>query len=181
MRAEVQSALAIPLMNRDRCIGVIEMQSTGVGGFKEATIGTMEQLTQPLGVSLEDAWLFESGWLVRQVRDALRHLWDDLYLGRMALADWALAEKEPRKERTTGGRGAELRNLLLQTIETMEPQETHNANHNVRSYRILQLTYAQEQAVEQILHTLHISRRQYFYDLKDSIEVLTDLLVRNHH
>jgi hypothetical protein len=40
------------------------------------------------------------------------------------------------------------------------------------------MTYIEEQAVQQILRHLHISRRQYFYDLKDAIEVLVDQLVR---
>ena len=180
MRPEVQSALALPLMNRDRCVGVIELQSPGMATFRESTIETLEALTNSLAVNLEDAWLFENGWLVRQTRDALRHLWDDLYLGRMALAEWALPEQDLRKERTAGARGEALRNLVLETIESLKPQENHDPTHGARCYRILQLTYVQEQAVDQILHTLHISRRQYYYDLKDSIEILTDMLVRNH-
>ena len=180
MRHEVQSALALPLLNRERCIGVIELQSPGVAIFKESTIETLKTITGPLVVNLEDAWLFESGWLVRQVRDALRHLWDDLYLGRMALADWALSEQDLRPDRSTGARGEALRNLLVETIEDLKPQELHDPTRGARIYRIMQMTYAQEQAVDQILRVLHISRRQYFYDLKDSIEILSDMLVRNH-
>jgi ribose/xylose/arabinose/galactoside ABC-type transport system permease subunit len=180
MRHEVQSALALPLLNRERCIGVIELQSPGVAAFKDSTIETLKTITGPLIGNLEDAWLFESGWLVRQVRDALRHLWDDLYLGRMALADWALSEQDLRLDRTTGARGEALRNLLVETIEDLKPQELHDPARGARIYRIMQMTYAQEQAVDQILRVLHISRRQYFYDLKDSIEILSDILVRNH-
>jgi hypothetical protein len=180
MRHEVQSALALPLLNRERCIGVIELQSPGVAAFKDSTIDTLKTITGPLIGNLEDAWLFESGWLVRQVRDALRHLWDDLYLGRMALADWALSEQDLRLDRTTGARGEALRNLLVETIEDLKPQELHDPARGARIYRIMQMTYAQEQAVDQILRVLHISRRQYFYDLKDSIEILSDILVRNH-
>ena len=130
-------------------------------------------------MKLEDAWLFESGWLVRQTRDAFRHLWDDLYLGRMALIEWAFAGRDLPKDRTPGARGEALRNLLLETLDNMKPLEEHDAAHVGRGYRILYMTYVQEQAVDQILRMLHISRRQYFYDLKDSLEVLADLLVRN--
>jgi hypothetical protein len=172
--------LALPLMNRDRCIGVIELQSLGVAVFKDTTIETLEALAFPLAVNLEDAWLFESGWLARQARDALRHLWDNLYLGRMALVEWALLEQGTRKEKAVGARGEVLRNLLLETIESLKSQEYHDSAHGPRFYRILELTYIQEHAVEQILRELHVSRRQYFYDLKDSIEVLADMLVRNH-
>jgi len=180
MRPQVQSALALPLLNQEHCIGVIELQSPGVGVFKDATIETLKAVTEPMIVNLEDAWLFESGWLVRQVREALRHLWDDLHLGRMALADWALSDQDFRHDRTTGARGEALRNLLVQAIDDLGPQEEHDPVHGARSYRVLQLTYIKEQAIDQIIRVLHISRRQYFYDLKDSIEILTDMLVRDH-
>jgi len=180
MSPDVQSVLALPLQHDDRCIGVIEVQSPVVGAFREETVETLETLARPMLVGLENAWLFESGWLERQTRDALRHLWDDLYLGRIPLAEWALDGSSLPKERTSGARGETLRNLLLQTIESMKPQDEHDPARSGRSYRLLRMTYVEEQAVDQILRGLHISRRQYFYDLKDSVEVLTDMLVRNH-
>jgi ribose/xylose/arabinose/galactoside ABC-type transport system permease subunit len=179
MSPEVQSALAFPLMNRERCIGVIELQSNNVARFNDSLVENLQTLTRSLLVGLEDAWLFESGWLVRQARDSLRHLWDDLYLGRTVLADWALPNQGLDKEIAAGARGESLRNLLLETMENLKP-ENHDPAHASRCYRILQLTYVQEQAVDQILRVLNISRRQYYYDLKDSIEVLADMLVRNH-
>jgi inositol transport system permease protein len=179
LRPEVKSAIALPLMIRERCSGVIELHSLKEAAFTDPVISTLEELIQPLAMKLEDAWLFESGWLVRQTRDAFRHIWDDLYLGRMALIDWAFAAHELPKERTPGARGEGLRNLLLETLDAMKPLENHDALHGGRGYRILYLTYIQEQAVDQIVRMLHISRRQYFYDLKDSLEVLADLLVRN--
>ncbi len=180
MRPGVQSALALPMFIRERCIGVLELQSPQPAAFKETTLDTLAALTQPIASALEDAWLFESGWLVRQARDALRHLWDDLYLGRTPLADWALPDQDPRKEKSAGARGEALRDLLIKTIECLKPEEAHDPAHQTRSYPILDLTYIQEQAVDMILLTLHISRRQYFYDLKDSIEILADRLVRDH-
>ena len=179
LRPEVKSAVALPLMIRERCTGVIELHSLKEAAFTDPVISTLEGLIQPLAMKLEDAWLFESGWLVRQTRDAFRHLWDDLYLGRMALIEWAFAGRDLPKERTPGARGEALRNLLLETLDNMKPLEEHDAAHVGRGYRILYMTYVQEQAVDQILRMLHISRRQYFYDLKDSLEVLADLLVRN--
>lgn len=181
MGNEIQSALALPLFNQDHCIGVIELQCPGSGTLKEGTIETLKDLTRPILTSLEDAWLFESGWLIRQVRDALRHLWDDLYLGRLALVDWALPIANHPREHTSGERGEALRSLLIQTINNLKPEGLNPPDHDERGYRILQLTYVEERAVEQIIKTLHVSRRQYFYDLKDSIELLTDLMVRNHH
>lgn len=179
IQPNVQCALAYPMIHQDRCIGVIEVQSPGVAVFKDSTVENLRELTIPIMVSLEDAWLFESGWLVRQVRESLRHLWDDLYLGRMTLAEWMFSEQETRYERTPGARGEALRNQLINTIERLKSPEVGD-NHGNRSYELLNLTYIQEQAVEQIVRSSHISRRQYFYELKNSIEVLTDLLIRGH-
>ena len=180
MGSNIHSALAFPMFEQDRCIGIIELQSPDGISLKEESINTLKDLTQPIVTSLEDAWLFESGWLIRQIRDALRHLWDDLYLGKLDLVNWALTGSYHPRERTTGERGEALRSVLIRTINSLKPQET-NQPHEERGFRILQLTYVEELPVEQIISTLHISRRQYFYDLKDSIEVLTDLMVRTHH
>jgi hypothetical protein len=182
MSAEVQAALAAPILRDNRCVGVIELQSPVAGSLKDAAAQTVCELAAPIARSLEDAWLLESGWLGRQVRDALRHLWDDLYLGKLPLAEWLLVTNDAAAtpEPTAGARGEAIRNTLLAAIESLKPQENHDPARTTRTYRILRLTYLEEQAIEQILRALNISRRQYFYDLKDSIEVLTDLLVRNH-
>jgi len=89
----------------------------------------------------------------------------------MALADWALSEQEVRPDRTTGARGRSSTEPARGDYRSLEAQELHDPARGARIYRIMQMTYAQEQAVDQILRTLHISRRQYFYDLKDSIEI----------
>ncbi len=180
--ADVQSALAVPILRDSRCIGVVELQSPAAGSLKEGAAHAVSALVAPAARSLEDAWLLESGWLGRQVRDALRHLWDDLYLGKLPLAEWLLAAPDAglAAEPTAGARGEAVRATLLAGIEGLKPAENHDPARTPRTYRILRLTYVEEQAIEQILRTLNISRRQYFYDLKDSIEVLTDLLVRNH-
>ncbi|HVM70419.1 MAG TPA: GAF domain-containing protein [Anaerolineales bacterium] len=181
IQPDVQCALALPLIHNDHCIGVIELQSPGVAAFKDSTVETLRAISFPSLAAIEDAWLFESGWLVRQVRDALRHLWDDLYLGRMDLSSWALSAQNLHRDRAVGMRGEALRDLLIQTIERLKTHDTHDEAHGTRCYRVLQLTYIQEQAVDQIVRATHISRRQYFYDLKDSIEILSDMLIRDRY
>ena len=64
--------------------------------------------------------------------------------------------------------------------ESLQPVDGTEAPHDDRCYPVLQLTYIRGYAVDQIIRTLHISRRQYFYDLKDSIEILADRLIRDH-
>jgi hypothetical protein len=131
---------------------------------------------------LEDAWLLESGWLVRQTRDALHHLWDDPYLGRSALAEWVLSAHDTSLEHTPAARGEALRQLLLTTIEGLRPfaGDTRDSSRSGRGHRILQLTYVEGRVADEITRELHISRRQYFYDQKEALETLADVLVRDH-
>jgi ribose transport system permease protein len=176
------SAIAMPLLNDDQwLVGVIELQSTTQAAFDDTFIAIMNDVIDMVVVNLEDAWLFESGWLTRTTRDALRHLWDDLYLGRSGLFNWIHSyDSGVGLDVSTGERGAALRTYLLQAIGDLAPNhEGESSRLGTRRYRILMMTYVQEQAVQQILRLLHISRRQYFYDLKDAIEVLVDQLVRN--
>ncbi len=182
MHQEVQSALAAPLEVRKRMIGVIEVQSAVPDAFTDEVVELLQTLGDQMAGVLEDAWLLESGWLVRQARDVLRHLWDDLYLGRSDLAEWALAPQETLPRPSPAAHGEALRNLLIATIEGLRPSpdDTRESARHGRGYRILQLTYVEEHIVDEITHELHISRRQYFYDLKEALEALADALVRNH-
>ncbi len=92
--ADSQSAIALPLMVRNRVIGVLEVQSPVPDAFREEAAEILSGLAGSAAPMLEDAWLLESGWLMRHTRDALRHLWDDHYLGRSPLAEWALVSAE---------------------------------------------------------------------------------------
>ncbi len=181
--SDAQSALALPIIVSKRIVGVIEVQSPVPDAFRDEAVKLLDHLASPMAQMLEDAWLLESGWLVRQTRDALRHLWADLYLGRSALAEWALVTQNVLLvERTPAKQGETLRQLLLATMEELRPPQgdTHDASHSRRGYRILQLTYVEEHVVDEITRELHVSRRQYFYDLKEALEALADALVRNH-
>ena len=64
--------------------------------------------------------------------------------------------------------------MLTQAVESLKSLEERNTAQGTRCYNILYLTYVKELAVEQIIRIVNISRRQYFYELKDSIEILTD-------
>jgi ribose transport system permease protein len=178
---EIQSALVSPLVASKRVIGVIEVQSPVPDAFRDEAVRQLNSITGSMTQMLEDAWLLESGWLLRQTRDALRHLWVDLYLGRSPLAEWVLSTHDVLLEYTPAKRGEALREVLLSTIEGLcpPPGDTHDTPAR-RGYQILKLTYVDEHIVDEITHELHISRRQYFYDLKWALEALADALVRNH-
>lgn len=176
----IQSAMGVPIYIEDRIVGVLEVQSTISDCFNSTAANLLSSLCNPMSEILEDAWLLESGWLVKQVRDNLRHLWDDLYLGRSELAEWVLSVTGDVSKYTVGARGEALREVLLHEIESLRPSEMRDQAKSARGYRILQLTYAEEHPVESIISELNISRRQYFYDLKESLECVSDALVREH-
>jgi ribose/xylose/arabinose/galactoside ABC-type transport system permease subunit/putative methionine-R-sulfoxide reductase with GAF domain len=182
MRPEIASALAMPVMVQNRVVGIVEVQSTIPDAFREEAVELLGNLCRQSAVMLEDAWLLESGWLMEQVRDALRHLWDDLYLGRTALAEWILAAPRSRAAHNPAARGEELRDMLLGAIASLQPPtcDGRDPSRSWRGHRILQLTYVEEHTADQISSEQHISRRQYFYDLKQALDTLTGALVRDH-
>jgi hypothetical protein len=178
---EAQSALALPMLVNKHVVGIFEIQSPVPNAFRDEAVKLLDGLANPMAQMLEDAWLLESGWLVAQTRDALRHLWVDIYLGRSALAEWALTMRDVLVDYTPARRGEVLRQLLLAAIEKLLPPADDNRDTSSRrGYRILQLTYVEEHPVDDITRELHISRRQYFYDLKEALDALADALVRDH-
>ena len=182
LHPQVQSALALPLLVRNRVVGVLEVQSPIPDAFSDEAAELLASLGNSMAVMLEDAWLLENGWLVRQTRDALHHLWDDPYLGRSALAEWALSAHDLPLEQTPAARGEVLRKRLLTTIEGLRSiaGDTRDSSRTGRGHRILQLTYVQGRVADEITRELHISRRQYFYDQKEALETLADVLVQDH-
>ncbi len=183
MGIDSQSAVALPLIQNKRLVGVLEVQSPVPDAFRDEAIGILEAVAAANAPMLEDAWLLESGWLMRQTRDALRHLWDDHYLGRCELCEWAACSGIGSADPAPTNRGEELRHTLLTAIDGLRPPpaDSRDSSRSKRGYRILQLTYVEERPVDAITRELHMSRRQYFYDLKGAIEALVDNLVRNHH
>jgi hypothetical protein len=85
-------------------------------------------------------------------------------------------------EHAPAARGETLRQLLLTTVEGLRPLagDTRDASRSGRGHRILHLTYVEGRVVDEITRELHISRRQYFYDQKEALETLADVLVRDH-
>ncbi len=174
MRTGLQSAIAVPMIHANRLVGVLELQGSYPKMFNPTTVSLLTEVTAPITPTLQDAWLLETGWFQRQVRDALRHLWDEVYLSKSDLANWAYPSEVnglPNKLR-----GQALQQLLLQAVEAMG-QKDHSRDQ--RRYQILKQTYIQGQTVDQITENLSISRRQYFYDQKEALEAVTHLVI-NH-
>jgi hypothetical protein len=177
----IKSAIAIPLINNEKIIGVLEVQSNIAHAFMPETINNLSDLMDDLLPHLRNAWLLECDWLAKQTRNALRNLWDTVYLGRCPLAEWAFPASLTSIDRMqTSDRSGHVRQMLLETIEHLNPQKTINRPHAIdRRYDILRLTYVEGLSSDEVIRQLSISRRQYFYDLKDAISALTHLLIHN--
>lgn len=175
----IQSAIAVPLIYCEKLIGVVEVQSPIAHAFVPEAISHLTELIGDFIPPLRNAWLLECDWLAKQTRNALRNLWDTVYLGRCALADWAFpASFDKASSVSSMDRSGHLRQLLLETIERLNPRKGINRPHAIdRRYDILRLTYVEGYSSDEVIRNLSISRRQYFYDLKDAINALAHLLI----
>jgi putative methionine-R-sulfoxide reductase with GAF domain len=177
----IQSAMAVPLSLNGQMVGVLEVQSLAPHGFVPETTKRLTELLQEVIAPLRDAWLLECGWLASQTRNALRHLWDEVYLGRCALAEWSFPGFDYSSEGGPVARGVRLRRLLLEAIDNLKPKDSSGGSRPAdRRYDTLYLTYLEDLTVDEVIKRLTVSRRQYFYDLKDAVGTLAHLLVRTH-
>jgi ribose/xylose/arabinose/galactoside ABC-type transport system permease subunit/putative methionine-R-sulfoxide reductase with GAF domain len=173
IKPDLQSAIAVPILRASYLVGIVELQSPYGDVFNDTTVERLTEIVAPAAGVLEDAWLLESGWLLRHTREALRHLWDEVYLSRCQLADWAYALTETHPT----ARGQDLQQLLLDTIEVVGQKEAGENPRDRRNYQILHLTYVDGLAVEEITEKLSVSRRQYFYNLKEALEKVVHYLM----
>jgi len=176
-----KSAIAIPLSHNDQLVGVLEVQSRIAHSFLPEAVNRLVELTEEIVPRLRNAWLLECEWLNHQTRNALRHLWDTVYLGRCPLAEWAFpANLDSLPRGILRDRSEQLRQLLLERIEKLNPEKNINRPNAIdRRYDILRLTYVEGLSSNEIIKRLSISRRQYFYDLKDAIGALAHLLIHS--
>lgn len=176
IHTDLKAVLAVPLINADHVVGVLELQSPYSNVFSETTAARLSALVEQYLIPLEDAWLLDSGWFLRHTREALRHLWDEMYLGKCALAGWYFSADTTRETPPTT-RGQELQQVLLAAIDAIQEKEGGDLYRNKRRYDVLHLTYVEELPVEVITERISISRRQYFYSLKDSLEEVTQYII----
>jgi ribose/xylose/arabinose/galactoside ABC-type transport system permease subunit len=179
IKPDLQSALAVPVIYHDRVIGVLELQSPYNNMFDETVAVRLMEIAHQISQTMEDAWLLDSGWFLRHTRESFRHLWDQVYLSKCPLSDW-LCDYDPQiATMHPTVRGRAVQKLLLNAIETIQEKKSGDYAYAKRRYQVLHETYVNNLPVEEITKKLGISRRQYFYDLKNALEFVVHLIV-NH-
>ncbi len=169
-----RAAAAVPIALENRLVGVIEAQSPTAGLFGEPELRILEHLSAQTARIVEDRWLLESGWLTEQVRKALRHLSDNVYLGDCELANWL---------HLSGGhdRSEILHTLLTEAIESLADGQGASHSRQERCYQILKQTYTDQKPADLVINDLGLSRRQYFYDLKYAVDAVTHYIYGQRH
>ncbi len=174
---DLRSAIAVPIMIEHRMIGVLELQSPYENVFAEKIATQLIDITQLMARPLENAWLLESGWMLRYTRDALRHLWDEVYLGKCGLANWLYSLNEI-PQISIAARGLKVQQLLIKISQVIRDKEAQQRSSDGKSrYDILHWTYIQGLSTDEVIEKLFVSRRQYYYDLKDALDAVAHLLI----
>lgn len=177
IKPDLQSALAVPVVHANRVVGVLELQSPYNSMFNETIAESLMEIAEQVAEPMEDAWLLDSGWFLRHTREAFRHLWDQVYLSKCPLADWLCDYEPPIANMHPTVRGPAVQKLLLNAIEHIQQKKGGDYVYAKRRYQVLHETYVNNSPVEEITNKLGISRRQYFYDLKNTLEFVVHLIV----
>jgi CheY-like chemotaxis protein len=119
----------------------------------------------------------EDAEFTEQVRDALAHLYDHVYLQRHPLAErWVSPQSI-----TTRTRGQELRRILLDAIEALNPGDNVPLRATERrAYAILFGLYVEGRERHKVAESLGIGDRQLRRDQVEAVAALTSIL-RDHY
>ncbi len=116
----------------------------------------------------------EQSKFLKEIRDALTHLYDAAYLERHPLVTQLI---DPQQVANRLSRAQMLRSLLKEKIELLRPRQGSPTNTpKWRSYLALRYRYVQEMSSLEIEEDLGISRRQLQREIRKGLEGLTVLL-----
>ncbi len=126
---------------------------------------TIDQATQERDESPEA--------FIKQVRDALKYLYDLPHLQRHALAQ----ASDPSSGRPAESPGQQLRRDIIAAIESLSPGPgvPFHAPH-ARLYNVLHLHHVEGMTVREVAHELKISERQLYRDLRRGEESVATVL-----
>lgn len=100
---------------------------------------------------------------IKQVKDALKHLYDLPRLQRHSLVQVS----DPFTERPTESPGQQLRRDIIAAIESLSPgADVPFRAPRARLYNVLHLHYVEGMTIREVAHELGISVRQLYRDLR---------------
>jgi len=108
----------------------------------------------------------------KQLRDCLTHYYDYAFLQRHPLVRLLEANISSDARQVQS-----FRELIEQAIESLRPNpESDPTSKQARLYNILFFRYVNQQQVQQVLHRLNLSERQFYRDHNKAIQALSDVL-----
>ena len=114
----------------------------------------------------------EAGF-ARQVRDALRHLYDPVYLQTHPLTSFL----PPRTGNRANQMGLALRRCLLDAITALGPERAMQASAGVgRRHQLMVWRYAEGLDIAEVLSRLAISHREYHREHRAALHALVSLM-----
>ncbi len=146
--------------------------------YHETKVGTTDWV--PIQCLIGASPTFDTGFpmftqaeFIAQVRDALDHLYDYVYLQDHPLARLYM----PEAEREGPNRAQRLHRLLLETIEELHPPSASSqSSSRARYYHLLVYRYVEGWQPAEIMHELACSRRQFFREQRKALTMLATLL-----
>lgn len=114
------------------------------------------------------------------VREALKHLWEPLFLRQSPLLDLEIVRWRAKQETfpsTPASLVRALQNTLREAVEALKPQEPErHGDRRWRAYHLLHYLYWEEQTSDVVAPRLYISRRTLYRTLANAISQLADVL-----
>jgi hypothetical protein len=104
----------------------------------------------------------------RQLRSALRNLWDVPHLAKSALVSMPVVQS--RLGRMSEGRA--LQETLLEAIDRAKPGESVRSDRVLQRYEILRRSFVGKESASEIAAALAMSERHYYRELNAALETL---------
>lgn len=167
--AVIKSELSVPLRHGDRTLGVLDIQSKRLNGFKEEDVLLVESLADAIGLTLENANLFTQAQTEIRERisadHALRELNESLE-NRVEERTEELQKSLDQVERTLEG-------VVLSIARIVEMRDPYTAGHQARVAKLAQAIAIEMKLADECVRALY--RAALIHDV-GKINIPTEIL-----
>lgn len=167
--AVIKSELSVPLRHGDRTLGLLDIQSKRLNGFKEEDVLLVESLADAIALTLENANLFTQAQTEIRERisadHALRELNESLE-NRVEERTEELQKSLDQVERTLEG-------VVLSIARIVEMRDPYTAGHQARVAKLAQAIAIEMKLADECVTALH--RAALIHDV-GKINIPTEIL-----